>query len=101
MAYEIKIEISALMSSAYTLNFIECFMAENDISPEKIYEDIYINKQADIVISTGMMRSQILNKFKDYPRPTIASVNIESSYKKEGETSRAIKSNYTYCLESV
>jgi len=96
MGNEIKNEISALMSSTYPLNFIDYFMSENIISPEKIYEEIYITEQADVVISTGMMSSQILNKFKDYPSPTIASVNIESSYKEVGDTSRAKKSNYTY-----
>ncbi len=74
----IKSEINALLSSKYKLIYSEHFTMGDADDVREIIDEVYEQKNTDVLITAGIISSQILSMRSYFPIPSIAAVNINN-----------------------
>jgi outer membrane protein TolC len=94
----IKTEIESLLSTKYKLNFNELSSNGNIIVSRKLIDEVYSNKDSDVLIGAGLLTSQILMERNNYPLPTIAAINIDNQFSdiSDSEVITSSVHNFTY-----
>lgn len=72
----IKKEIRDLLSSQYRLDFTEIYSNGNVSRITKEIENIFAQRQTDVLIGSGIISSKLLADKNNFPIPSIASVQL-------------------------
>lgn len=94
----IRSEIESLLSTKYNLVFTEYFTDGSAAKALGIINEVYTQKNADVLIAAGIISSQVLTAREDFPIPSVAAINIDNvlSEKQENTGITSGISNFTY-----
>lgn len=95
---KIQEEINLLLKNRQQINFKVTHTAYDIVRMKAAYEAAYADPEVDIVISLGAMSSGVLAELKNYSKPSIASVIIDSEIQQIPLTAAGTSgiTNFTY-----
>jgi len=96
----IKSEISTLLASRYQVSFKELYTGGNANQISQEITTLYTQNQVDVLITTGIVSSEVLSKRDDFPIPSMASVQLKSQNSTGTNPTNEVSgiSNFTYLI---